>query len=124
MHENGKVAVGEGGLAVRNRIERDIGISNDPLTIALCNSAMFLDALGLKPAPADTRGGGADLVLRFEADTLRFKAAMIDAGVDIELRQPLVDMLGPAFAPLLDQRLLVPLAHLRAEAVLSDFAHG
>ena len=94
MHEQRKVAVREGGLAVRDRVERDIRISNDPLAIALCNGAMFLDALGLKPASTDARGGGADLILRFEADTLRFKAAVIDACVDIEFGEPLVDMLG------------------------------
>jgi hypothetical protein len=33
-------------------------------------------------------------------------------------------MLGPALAPLLDQFGLVPVAHLRAEAVLLHFAHG
>ena len=49
---------------------------------------------------------------------------MIDARVDVEFGEPLIDMIGPALAPLLDQLSLVPLAHLRAEPILSDFAHG
>ena len=36
MHEHGKVAVREGGLLVRDRVERDIRICDDPLAIALC----------------------------------------------------------------------------------------
>ena len=72
MYENGKVAVREGGLAVRDRIERDTGISNDPLTVALCDGAVFFDPLGLKPALAHARGGGANLVLRLQLNALRF----------------------------------------------------
>ena len=53
VHEHGKIAVREGGLAVRDGIERDVRIGDDPLAIALCNSAMFFDALGLKPATAN-----------------------------------------------------------------------
>ena len=49
---------------------------------------------------------------------------MIDARIDIQFSQALVDMLGPALAPLLDQFGLVPLSHLRAEAIFADFAHG
>jgi hypothetical protein len=49
---------------------------------------------------------------------------VIDARVDIEFGQALIDMIGPAFAPLLDQLGLVPVAHLRAEPVFADFAHG
>ena len=118
MHEHGKVAVREGRLLVRDRVERDVRIGDDPLAIALRDSAMFVDALGLKPALHHARGGGADLVLRLQRDALRLQAAMIDARVDIELGQPLIDMLGPAFAPLLDQLGAVPVAHLRAETVL------
>ena len=33
---------------------------------------VFFDPLGLKPAPADARCGGSDLVLRFERNALRF----------------------------------------------------
>ena len=102
---------------MRDRVERDIGIGDDPLAIALRDGAVFLDPLGLKPAPAHARCGGADLVLRLQRNALRLQAAVIDARVDIEFGQPLIDMLGPALAPLLDQFGLVPVAHLRAEPV-------
>lgn len=47
VHEHGKVAVREGGLAVCDRIERDSGIGDNPLAIALRDGAVFLDPLGL-----------------------------------------------------------------------------
>ena len=49
---------------------------------------------------------------------------MIDPGVDIEFGQALIDMLGPGLAPMLDQLDTVPVAHLGAEAVFVDLAHG
>jgi hypothetical protein len=124
MHEHGKVAAREGGLAVRDRVERDIGIGDDPLAVALRDGAVFLDPFGLKPAHAHARSGGADLVLRLQRNALRLQAAVIDPRIDIEFGKALVDMIGPALAPLLDQLGLVPLAHLRAEPVFADFAHG
>src|SRR3546814_18603169 len=67
--------------------------------------------------PAYARRGGADLVLRLQCNTLRLKAAMIDPRVDVALGKRAVHMIGPALAPLLDQRGLVPFAHLCAKAV-------
>jgi len=34
MHEHSKVAVGEGGLAVHDRVKRDSGIGDNPLAVA------------------------------------------------------------------------------------------
>jgi hypothetical protein len=49
---------------------------------------------------------------------------MVDARVDVELGQPLVGKLGPAFAPALDRLGAVPVPHLRTEAVLIHRPHG
>src|SRR3546814_19135296 len=46
----------------------------------------------------------------------------IDARIDIELGKALVDVFGPALAPLLDQFGAVPVAHLRAEAININLA--
>ena len=119
MHEHGQVAPGERRLLVRDRVERDSGIGDDLLAVAPRDGAMFVDPLDLQPVHAHARCGRADLVLRLELDALRLQAAVIDARVDIEFGKALVDVIGPALAPLLEQLGPVPLAHLRAEAVLT-----
>src|SRR3546814_13843489 len=73
--------------------------------------------------PADARRGGADLVLRLQCNTLLLKAAMIDPRVDVALGKRAVHMIGPALAPLLDQRGLVPFANLCAKAVFRYLSH-
>jgi hypothetical protein len=109
---------------VRDRVQCDSRIGDDPLAVALRDGAVFLDPFGLQPAHAHARSGGADLVLRLQRNALRLQAAVIDPRVDIEFGQALVDVIGPALAPLLDQLGLVPVAHLRAEPVFADLAHG
>lgn len=49
---------------------------------------------------------------------------MIDARIDIERRETLVHMLGPAFTPFLQEVGAVPVAVLRTEPVLTDLAGG
>ncbi len=67
MHEHRKIAVGEGGLAVRDRVERDGGIGNDPLAITLCDSAVVKIKVGATITAIDdgiyhvTRGSGKEL---------------------------------------------------------------
>jgi len=124
VNEAREITGGEGRLLVRDRIERDGRAGNDPRTIALGNGAVLFDPFRLKPAPLHARGGGPDLVLWLKIDALRFQAAMIDARINIELGEAFIDVLGPALAPLLDQLGAVPVAHLRAEAVGIDLAHG
>ena len=123
MNEAGKITGCESGLLVRDHIKRYARISNDPRTIALGDGAVFLDAFGLKPSALHARGGRADLVLRLQANALCLKTAMIDPRIDIELGQPLIDVLSPTFAPVLDEFGAVPVAHLRSEAVAIDLAH-
>src|SRR3546814_11420103 len=67
---------------------------------------------------------GADLVLRFERNTLCFETAMIDADIDVEFGKTGVDMIRPALAPLLDKMGSVPVADLRAQPVFAHLAHG
>ena len=103
VHEHRKVALGESGLLVGDRVERNARLRDDAFAIALRDRAVILDALRLKPTFAHARCGGADLVLRFEVDALRFETSVIDAGVNIQFRKPRVDVIGPPFAPLLDK---------------------
>src|SRR3546814_4989926 len=97
-------------------------IGDNPLTIALGDGPVLFDALGVEPAALYARSGRADLVLRFERNSLCCEATMIDARIDIELGKALVDVFGPALAPLLDQFGAVPVAHLRAEAININLA--
>jgi hypothetical protein len=50
MHEHRQVAAREGRLLVRDRVQRDVGIGDDPLAVALRDGAVFLDPFGLQPA--------------------------------------------------------------------------
>jgi hypothetical protein len=49
---------------------------------------------------------------------------MIDPRIDIALGEALIDMLVPAFAPLLEQIGPVPVALFGAEAVFADTSGG
>src|SRR3546814_1193753 len=89
---------------------------------------MLFDPLGLEAAPHHPRCRGTDLVLRFQVDPLRCKAAVIDPRIDIEFGKALVDVACPTLAPLFDEFGAVPVAGLRAEprsAIVADddFAH-
>ena len=84
---------------------------------------MILDPLGLKPLFGHPRCCRPDLVLGLKVDALRLQAAMIDPRINIQLGQPLVDMIGPCLAPLLQERVTVPLPHLLAEPLRPYLAH-
>src|SRR3546814_8984163 len=108
MHEHRHVAPRECGLMVRDRVERDTRFRDDAFAVALRDSSVILDPFGLKTALTHARRCGADLVLRLKVDALRFVAAMIYAGVNIQFRKPRVDMIGPTLAPFLDKLGAVP----------------
>src|SRR3546814_13047370 len=83
-----------------------------------CSSdLMVLDPLGLKPLFGHPRRRRPDLVLRLTVDPLRLQRAMIYAGINIQLGQALVDVIGQPPAPFLQERRAVPLAHLLADAL-------
>ena len=129
MRELRHVALREGRLLMRDRVQRDGRIGDDPLAIAARDLAVHLGAVGLDPfaldAPIlDTFGGRADLALRLQRDALCFQAAMVDPRVDVEFGQALIGKLGPAFAPALDHLGAVPVPHLLAKTVLVHRAHG
>ena len=124
MHEHCQITRRKCCLAARDRVERDIRVGNDPLTIDASNSVVFNQPFGGKALFGHARCSGADLILRLKPNTLIRKAAVIDTGVNIERRQPLIDMIGPAFTPLLDKFGAVPVAHLRTEAGFVNRAHG
>jgi hypothetical protein len=123
MHERRHVAPRERGLAVRDRVQRHRWVGNDPLAVPARDLAVILDPFGLKPALAHALRGGTDLILRLKLDPLRFKAAMVDAGVYIEFCQPRVNMIRPPLAPLLDKLRAVPVTDLGAESILANLAH-
>ena len=95
-----------------------------PRAISRCISARSASAFALDAPILDTLGGRTDLALRLQRDALRFKAAMVDARVDVEFGQALIGKLGPAFAPALDHLRAVPVPHLLAKTVLVHRAHG
>jgi hypothetical protein len=124
VHERGKVAGRECGLLVGDGIERNAGAFEDLLAIASGNGKMLFQPLAHQAFLRHARCGRADLVLRLQVNALGLQTAVIDPRVDIELRQPAIDVLGPGFAPVGQQLGLVPLAHLGAEPILADFAHA
>ena len=124
MNENRHIAAGECRLLVVDSIEGDTRFRDDSLAIAPRDLAVILDPFGFQVALAHALRGRANLVLRFKIDTLSFQRTMIDARIDIEFGKTLVDVIGPALTPLLDQLRAVPVAHLRAEPVAAHLAHG
>ncbi|MCY1169339.1 hypothetical protein D9M73_93640 [compost metagenome] len=124
MRKHRHVAARERRLLPGQCIEAEFRLGNNGLAIGARDADMLVGTLGILAALQPPRAGRADLVLRLEINPLRVVAAVIDTGFDAERCQPVVDVLGPAFAPLLEQRRRVPLAHLRAEPVRSDLAGG
>src|SRR3546814_16004608 len=76
---------------------------------------MLFSTIAFEPLLHHSRCGGADLVLRFEVDSLRLQGAMIDARIDIERDEPFVDMLRPGLAPMGQQFGAVPITDLGTE---------
>src|SRR3546814_1381753 len=70
MNEHGKIAVRECRLAVGDRIQCDTRLRNNPFAICSRDLAVLLDSFGFQPALAHAGRCGADLVLRFERNTL------------------------------------------------------
>src|SRR5690606_11322680 len=125
VREHRHVTPGEGRLLVRDRVQRHGWIGNDALAIVASDLAVHIGTVGdLDAFALFALRGCADLCLRLQVYALRLKTAMIDAGINVEVGKPLVDMLGPTFAPPLDHLRAVPVALLLAEPVFIDFAHG
>lgn len=119
------VAPREGRLLMRDRVQRNGRIGDDPRAVIARDLPVHVRAVGyVQPFALDALRRRADLPLQFKFDPLRLKAAMVDARVDVEFGQPLVDMLGPAFAPTLHHLGAVPVPDFRAETVLVHRAHG
>src|SRR3546814_4522037 len=85
---------------------------------------MLVDPLKRQPLCSHAGSGGADLVLGFKVDALCFQRPVIDASIDVELSQALVDMACPALPPLFQKLGTVPVPDLLAEAVLASLAHS
>ncbi len=104
-------------------VQRDGRIGDDPRAIIARDLLVHVRTVcGLDPFAFafDALRRCSDLALRFQRNTLCLNAAMINVRVDAEFRQPFVDMLGPTF----DHLRAVPVANLRAEAVLAHRPHG
>src|SRR3546814_9703199 len=93
-------------------VERDRRVGDDLLAILARDPRMVLDPLRLKPLFGHTRCRRPALVLGFKVDALRLQGAMIYAGINIQLGNPLVDMVRPCLAPPLQQLGAVPVANL------------
>ncbi len=124
VREHRHVAAREGGLLMRDGVERQRGIGNDTRAVVPRDLAVHFRAVSFKSLILDAVRRRADLALRLQRDALRLEAPMVDARVDVEFGQPLVGHLGPAFAPTLDHLGPVPVPHLRTEAVFVHRAHG
>ncbi|MEF2559316.1 hypothetical protein VQ044_24690 [Aurantimonas sp. C2-5-R2] len=113
------MAIVAGDLPVHLGPIRNGGGRLDPFAFdTTCLDTMCLDALR----------GCADLALRLKPDALCFKAAMIDARVDIEFGQPFIGEFRPTLPPALHHLGSIPVADLPAKAVLVpiylNLAHG
>ena len=85
------VALHEGRLLLGDRVQCGGRIGNDPLAIVPRDLAVHLGAVGgLDPFAFDTLRRRADLALRLQRNALCFKAAVIDARVDVEFGQALI----------------------------------
>src|SRR3546814_18858441 len=83
---------------------------------------MLFSTIAFEPLLHHSRCGGADLVLRFEVDSLRLQGAMIDARIDIDRDEPFVYMLRPGLAPMGQQFGAFPITDLGTEPRRSDLA--
>lgn len=109
---------------MRDGVEGDRGIGDDPLAVVARRLAMHLCAVGgFNAFILDALCRCADLALRLQFDTLGLKAAMVDARINVEFGKPFVDVFGPAFPPAFDHLGAVPVPHLLAETVLVHAAH-
>jgi hypothetical protein len=125
MRELRHIALREGRLLLRDRVQPKRRIGDDPRAVIARDIAVHLRAIGsFNPFAVDTLRGCADLGLRLQRDTLRLEAAMVDACVDIEFGQPFVGKLGPTFPPAFHHLRSVPVSDLLAKTVFVDRAHG
>jgi hypothetical protein len=129
VREFGHVAPREGRLLMRDRVQRQIWVRDDPCAIAARDLAVHVCTIGrFYSVTLDTLRRSTDLALRLQCDALCLKTAMIDARVNIEFGQPLIGKFGPAFTPALDHLRAVPVAHLPAKAAFVPtylyLAHG
>lgn len=124
MREPRHVPAGESRLLMGDGIQCDGWIGDDPLTVVAGDLTVQFNPVRLKALILDPLRGCTDLALWFECDALCFQAAMVDAGIDIEVGQSLIGTLGPMFAPALDHLGAVPVPHFLPEAVFIDRAHG
>jgi hypothetical protein len=123
------IALRERRLLMRDGVQCDRRIGDNPLAIAAGDLAMHLGAVGLGLSALDASilnafSGRTDLGLRLQRDALGFKTAMVDARIDVEFGKPLIGKLCPAFAPALHHFGAVPLPHLLAKTVLVHRPHG
>ena len=118
-----QVTLAERRVLLRQRPQRDLRLSQQPLAIFPRNRPMLGRSLRiLAPclAPCSRR---ADLVLRLQPDPLLGMRSMIDPRVVPQRAQPLIRQLSPALAPFRQLRDGIPLPQLRAEPTFPHRAH-
>jgi len=87
VHQLREVRARERALLLRQRLQRQLGLSQQPLAVAARDRAVLLGALGVFAAHRATGASRADLVLRLEVDAARGVRAVIDANVQVRLRR-------------------------------------
>src|SRR3546814_10774416 len=82
VREHGEIAMREGRLGMRQRLQSDSGIGDDRRAVLARNVAMICNTLGVFALGFAARTGRADLVLRLEPVAFRLVRAMVDARLD------------------------------------------
>jgi len=113
----------ESRLLTRDCIQRDPRIFSDDLAVLPSDLSMVGGPLSGFPSTLSARARWTDLVLRFEFDSLILERAVIDPGVDIQPRKPLVSVVAPSLAPVLQKFDVVPLTDLWPEPLFSGLSH-
>src|SRR3546814_17232212 len=77
VREHGEIAMREGRLGMRQRLQSDSGIGADRRAVLARNVAMICNTLGVFALVFAARPGPADFVLRLEPHALRPVKAMV-----------------------------------------------
>lgn len=124
VSETRHVVACESRLLTGDRIQCDPRIFSDDLAVLPGDLSMVGGPLSGFSSMYSARAGRTDLVLGFEFNPLILERAVIDAGIDIQSRKPLVRMVAPSLAPVLQKLDVIPFTGLWSEPLISDLSHG
>src|SRR3546814_14951846 len=90
VREHGEIAMREGRLGMRQRLQSDSGIGDDRRAVLARNVALICNTLGVFALGFAARTGRAALLLRLEPDALLPVRERGDSGLDPERPAPAV----------------------------------